>query len=49
MPAPNPEIDQVLGSIAQRHTGLEDFLDSLFGWFERCTDLYHVMQKMVTI
>ena len=40
----NPEMDNILASLAQRHNGVEDFLGTVFSWFERCTDLFHVMQ-----
>eukprot|EP00392_Amoebophrya_sp_AT5.2_P014614 g14775.t1 len=34
----------MLSRLAQKHKGLDDFLDSIFGFFERRTDLFHVMQ-----
>ncbi|CAD7950811.1 unnamed protein product [Amoebophrya sp. A120] len=41
----DPHTDEMLGRLAAKHQGLEDFLASIFGFFERRTDLFHVMQS----
>ncbi|CAD7965340.1 unnamed protein product [Amoebophrya sp. A25] len=41
----DPHTDEMLSRLAQKHEGLEDFLSSIFGFFERRTDLFHVMES----
>lgn len=38
------QADEVLLGLAQHHDGIGHLLDSIFSFFERRTDLYHVMQ-----
>ena len=40
----DPEVDNILAMLAQRHQGIEPFLGTIFSWFERCTDLFHTMK-----
>lgn len=45
MAAFNPQADEMLSRLAQGHKGLDDFLSTIFAFFERRTDLFHVMQS----
>jgi len=41
----NPQLDELLSRVAQQHGSLEEFLGGIFSFFERRTDLFHVMQN----
>ncbi len=43
--AGSTQADEVLLGLAQHHNGIGDLLGTIFSFFERRTDLFHIMEE----